>query len=99
MIEINDVFVNGNALDSKYSLPPHHRCANHTLNLVTTRDSEKAISDVNYKRQLRITFAKMQSLWNKQDRTSVFADSIHDTLNSYITAPKYYSVEFDLQSS
>lgn len=73
--------------DSPYSLPPHHRCASHTLNLVATKDSENAMSDPVYKKQLRSSFAKMHALWNKQERTSLIADTIHDKLNKCIIVP------------
>lgn len=78
---------NGYEKNPEYSLPPHHRCASHTLNLVATRDSEKALSDVIYKRQMRSTFAKMQGLWKQQNRKSVVADTVHDTFNLYINVP------------
>lgn len=87
MIEIDEILANGLEQNPEYSLPPHHRCASHTLNLVATRDSEKALSDVIYKKQMRSSFAKMQGLWNKQSRTSVVADTIHDALNVYINVP------------
>jgi len=72
-----------NKLHSR-QIPPHHRCASHTLNLVATKDSENAMSDPMYKKQLRSTFAKMRALWKKQERTSLIADTIHDELNIYI---------------
>ncbi|KAL4120915.1 hypothetical protein QTP88_013522 [Uroleucon formosanum] len=87
MIEIDEILANGLEQNPEYSLPPHHRCASHTLDLVATRDSEKALSDVIYKKQMRSSFAKMQGLWNKQSRTSVVADTIHDALNVYINVP------------
>ncbi|KAF0748741.1 Uncharacterized protein FWK35_00020929 [Aphis craccivora] len=79
MIEIDEILANGHEKNPEYSLPPHNCCASHTLNLVATRDSD------NYLIQMRLTFAKMQGLWNKQSRTSVVADTIHDTLNLYLT--------------
>jgi len=89
LIAISDILNEQTSFDadSPYSLPPHHRCANHTLNLVATKDSEKALSDPLYKKQLRSTFAKMRALWNKQERTSLIADTIHDELNIYIIVP------------
>lgn len=85
-VEINDVL--DQTEDTLYTLPPHHRCASHTLNLVATHDSQTAAeTDPVYKRQMRLTFAKMQGLWNKQDRTSVIADEIHDSLKIYILVP------------
>ena len=49
----------------EYQLPPHHRCAAHSLNLVSTTDADKAEEDPTYKRLSRGTFAKCQALWNK----------------------------------
>ncbi|KAE9521302.1 hypothetical protein AGLY_018321 [Aphis glycines] len=86
LIEISDVLNEQTTFetDYPYSLPPHHCCASHTLNLVATKDSENAMSDPMYKKQLRSTFAKIHALWNKQERTSLIADTIHDKLNIYI---------------
>ncbi|KAL4150100.1 hypothetical protein QTP88_003938 [Uroleucon formosanum] len=87
IIEIDEILANGLEQNPEYSLPPHHHCASHTLNLVATRDSEKALSDVIYKKQMRSSFAKMQGLWNKQSRTSEVADTNYDVLNVYINVP------------
>lgn len=89
LIEISDVLNEQTTFetDSPYSLSPHHRCASHTLNLIATKDSENAMSDPIYKKKLRSTFAKMRALWNKQERTSLIADTIHDELNIYIIVP------------
>lgn len=89
LIEISDILNEQTIIeaDSPYKLPPHHRCASHTLNLVATKDSERAISDPLYKKQFRSTIAKMHALWNKQERTSLIADTIHDELKIYIIVP------------
>jgi hypothetical protein len=47
-----------------YQLPRHHRCACHTLNLVSMADAEKAEADAGYKRVSRSAFAKCQGLRN-----------------------------------
>ena len=51
-------------------LPPHYRCAAHTLNLIATTDADHAELDSAYKKLSRSTFAKCQALWNKSGRTT-----------------------------
>ncbi|EZA53798.1 hypothetical protein X777_06862, partial [Ooceraea biroi] len=69
-------------------LPPHHRCASHTLNLVAVKDSEKAIdNDVLYKKLYRLTFAKLTKLWNKQNQSTQVADKIKEICGVYLKTP------------
>lgn len=67
-ILINDDAENAGA-DYLISLPPHHRCVSHTLNLIAVKDTEKALDNdaiqMQYKRIYRTTFAKLIKLWNK----------------------------------
>ncbi|PVD24673.1 hypothetical protein C0Q70_15158 [Pomacea canaliculata] len=49
-------------------LPPHQRCAAHTLNLVASKDSEAALQDGAFRTASRSLFAKAQAVWNKQSR-------------------------------
>lgn len=82
-----------------YNLPKHHRCASHTLNLIATADIEKAFrsnDDKNvtnrcllgaYKKQSRLTFAKCQAIWNKQNRSSQMADIVKTNLDVYLKTP------------
>ena len=58
----------------EYQLPPHQRCAAHTLNLISTTDAQKAEADPNYKRLSRSTFAKCSALWNKTSRSVQVAE-------------------------
>ena len=55
-------------LPSSVVLPPHQRCAAHTLNLVASKDSEKALADGTFKTASRSLFSKANSIWNKQSR-------------------------------
>lgn len=63
-INVTDL-LNETQEDTDYSLPPHQRCACHSLNLVATRDLEQASLSESFKNISRSTLAKCQALWNK----------------------------------
>ncbi|XP_039304998.1 uncharacterized protein LOC113005993 isoform X1 [Solenopsis invicta] len=70
------------------TLPLHHRCVSHTLNLVAVKDSEKALdSDAVYKKKHRVTFAKLVKLWNKQNQSTQTADKINEICGVYLKTP------------
>lgn len=74
--------------ESLLTLPPHHRCVSHTLNLVAVKDSEEAIdNDALYKKLYRVTFAKLTKLWNKQNQSTQVADKIKETCGIYLKTP------------
>ncbi len=72
---------------AQYTLPPHQRCACHTLNLIATRDATEAESDTAYKKIYRSTFAKCLAMWNKQSRSTLSADDIEATLMKRLVIP------------
>jgi len=70
------------------TLPPHHRCVSHTLNLIAAKDSERALeNDPTYKKKYRIIFAKLSKLWNKQNQSTQVADKIKDICGVYLKTP------------
>lgn len=68
-------------------LPGHQRCAAHTLNLVASCDVNAAMLDSTYKRLSRSIFAKLQAIWNIQNRSSLAADLIKTKLGRYFSVP------------
>ena len=68
------------------TLPPHVRCACHTLQLVATTDIKNALSGQLQKTSVQ-TFAKLSALWNKQNRSSTAADAISDALGRLLVTP------------
>lgn len=74
--------------ENYFTLPPHQRCASHTLNLVAVKDSEKTIdNDASYKKIYRSTFAKLVKLWNKQNQSTLIADKIKEICGVYLKTP------------
>ena len=73
--------------DNDYSLPPHQRCACHTLNLIATTDAEKAEADATYKKLYRSTFAKCQALWNKYGRSATAVEAVIDAYGLGLKRP------------
>uniref|UniRef100_T1J466 HAT C-terminal dimerisation domain-containing protein n=1 Tax=Strigamia maritima TaxID=126957 RepID=T1J466_STRMM len=69
-------------------LPPHMRCASHTLNLVATVDAEKAFQkNATYKRISRSAFGTASALWNKYTRSTKAADIIRSIANTSLIVP------------
>lgn len=70
--------------DDFITLPPYHRCISHTLNLIAVKDFEKALDNAAYKKQYRVTFAKLNKLWNKQNQFKQVADKINEMCSVYL---------------
>ncbi|XP_025094494.1 uncharacterized protein LOC112564105 [Pomacea canaliculata] len=68
-------------------LPPHQRCAAHTLNLVASKDSEAALQDGAFRTASRSLFAKAQAVWNKQSRVVSAAESIQEATGRQMIIP------------
>lgn len=84
-INVTDIF---NETENDYSLPPHQRCACHTLNLVATRDIESALTQSEaFKKVSRSTIGKCQGLWNKQHRSTQASDIIKNKLGCQLIVP------------
>lgn len=62
--------------DSGIYLPPHHKCAAHTLNLIGSTDADKALTNAAYSRIHHGSFGKCQALWNAVHRSSKAADAV-----------------------
>jgi hypothetical protein len=70
-----------------YKLPAHMRCSSHTLNLVSSRDADKAMSDEAFATIANAAMTKARKLWNAQSRSSVQADVIQEELKRRLVVP------------
>ncbi|XP_077081435.1 uncharacterized protein LOC143735224 [Siphateles boraxobius] len=87
-VDINDVLqARVDEYDDVINLPPHYRCASHTLNLVSCSDIEKWILSRPEKALYRSATAKCTALWNKASRSTVAAETVEDVVAKKLIVP------------
>ncbi|XP_071573305.1 uncharacterized protein [Temnothorax nylanderi] len=84
---VTDVLNQSEQSENTYSLPPHLRCAAHTLNLVAVHDAESACDDAQYKKIMRSTMAKCSAAWNKASRSTQAAEVVRNKCNLTLIVP------------
>lgn len=77
-----------NLEQGQFSLPPHLRCASHTLNLISGNDVEEWLtSNTESKSVYRSATGKCSALWTKASRSTVASDLVEDTCRRKLIVP------------
>uniref|UniRef100_A0A9J8BKG2 Uncharacterized protein n=1 Tax=Cyprinus carpio carpio TaxID=630221 RepID=A0A9J8BKG2_CYPCA len=65
--------------DGQFSLPPHYRCASHTINLISTSDVDKHLNScAETKAVYRSSIAKCSALWTKASRSTLASEQVEE---------------------
>uniref|UniRef100_H3AVY0 BED-type domain-containing protein n=1 Tax=Latimeria chalumnae TaxID=7897 RepID=H3AVY0_LATCH len=72
-----------------FSLPPHQRCAAHTLHQVAAKDAHDYLSagPLTLKKLFRSTIAKLSALWNKCKRSPQVHEVIAEKAKTQLIVP------------
>jgi hypothetical protein len=84
---VTDILNTSESSENTFSLPPHIRCAAHTLNFVAVHDADFACSDASYKKIMRSTIGKCSAAWNKASRSTVAAEAVHNKCGLALIVP------------
>lgn len=87
--DINDALQNSEEdVEDEIILPPHQRCASHTLNLVSCTDIDRwLLSRPETKAVYRSATAKCTGLWNKASRSTVAAETVDNVIGRKLLVP------------
>uniref|UniRef100_A0A3P9QCL5 BED-type domain-containing protein n=1 Tax=Poecilia reticulata TaxID=8081 RepID=A0A3P9QCL5_POERE len=78
-LNLTEILSAENEGDGQPSLPPHHRCASHTINIITTSDVEKYLtSHAESKTVYRSSIAKCTALWTKSCRSTLASEAVEE---------------------
>ena len=76
-LDLEETNIDDNLTQVQFDLPPHYRCAAHTLNLVACKDVNKSFQSSNASKSVyHNTFAKNSALFNKANRSTVASDTV-----------------------
>uniref|UniRef100_A0A3P9C291 HAT C-terminal dimerisation domain-containing protein n=1 Tax=Maylandia zebra TaxID=106582 RepID=A0A3P9C291_9CICH len=74
--------------DAQFSLPPHYRCASHTINLISTSDVDKHLNScADTKAVYRSSIAKCSALWTKASRSTLASEQVEEVSRRKLMVP------------
>ncbi|XP_039869317.1 uncharacterized protein LOC120722387 [Simochromis diagramma] len=86
--DLSEILSAENESDGQLSLPPHRRCASHTINIICTRDVEKHLTTNAESRAVyRSTTAKCTALWTKSSRSTLASETVEEISKRKLLIP------------
>ncbi len=87
-LDLSEILSAEDESDGQLSLPPHHRCASHTINLISTNDVEKYLtSNAESKAVYRSSTAKCTALWTKSSRSTLASETVEEVSKRKLLVP------------
>ncbi|KAJ8370259.1 hypothetical protein SKAU_G00102870 [Synaphobranchus kaupii] len=87
-LDLSEILSAENESDGQLSLPPHHRCASHTINIISTSDVEKYLtSNAESKAVNRSSTAKCTALWTKASRSTLASETVEEVTKRKLLVP------------
>uniref|UniRef100_A0A3P9DUX7 BED-type domain-containing protein n=1 Tax=Maylandia zebra TaxID=106582 RepID=A0A3P9DUX7_9CICH len=86
--DLSEILSAENESDGQLSLPPHRRCASHTINIICTRDVEKHLTTNAESRAVyRSSTAKCTALWTKSSRSTLASETVEEISKRKLLIP------------
>ncbi|KAK0155357.1 hypothetical protein N1851_002314 [Merluccius polli] len=87
-LDLSEILTAEDESDGQLSLPPHHRCASHTINLISTNDVDKYLtSNAESKAVYRSSTAKCTALWTKSSRSTLASETVEEVSKRKLLVP------------
>ncbi|XP_047242658.1 uncharacterized protein LOC124881166 [Girardinichthys multiradiatus] len=87
-LDMSEILAAEKEVDGQLCLPPHHRCASHTINIISTSDVEKYLtSHAESKAVYRSSTAKCTALWTKSSRSTLASEAVEEVSKRKFLVP------------
>uniref|UniRef100_A0A3B4ERU9 BED-type domain-containing protein n=1 Tax=Pundamilia nyererei TaxID=303518 RepID=A0A3B4ERU9_9CICH len=86
--DLSEILSAENESDGQLPLPPHRRCASHTISIICTRDVAKHLTTTAESRAVyRSSTAKCTVLWTKSSRSTLASETVEEISKRKLLIP------------